>query len=146
MSGYVTNGVPNFTGVLTGIETVLMDTELTAGLAPQCIAVQTNQLRARQYQQSSPLTGATVQTLQSVSIVQVTPAGAIAALTLVLPAAPVVDGQIVKLFSTQIITTLTINPSAGQTINGAAVTTLATANSSVEYIYQASNSTWYRIG
>lgn len=146
MSGYVTNGVPVYTGVLTGNETVLMDTELTAGLAPQCIAVQTNQLRARQYQQSSPLTGATVQTLQSVSIVQVTPAGTIAALTWVLPAAPVVDGQVVKLFSTQIITALTINASAGQTINGAAVTSLAAANTGVEYIYSAATSTWYRIG
>lgn len=146
MSGYVTNGVPNFTGVLTGNETVLMDTELGAGLAPQCIAVQTNQLRARQYQQSSPLTGATVQTPQSVHLVQVTPAGTIAALTWVLPAAPVVDGQVVKLFSTQIITSLTINPSAGQTINGAAVTSLATANTGVEYVYSAANSTWYRVG
>ena len=146
MSGYVTNGVPVYAAPLTGVETALMDTELGQGLAPQTIAVQTNQLRARQYQQSSPLTGATVTTLQSVSLVQVTPAGTLAALTWVLPAAPVVDGQVVKLFSTQILTSLTINPSAGQTINGAAVTTLATANSGVEYVYQASNSTWYRAG
>lgn len=145
MSGYVTNGVPIYTGVLTGNETVLMDTEFGAGLAPQCIAVQSAQLRAKQYQQSSPLTGATVQTLQNVSIVQVTPAGTIAALTWVLPTAPVVDGQVVKLFSTQIITALTINPSAGQTINGAAVTSLAVANTGVEYVYSAASSTWYRI-
>ena len=144
MSGYVANGVPVVATPLTGAETLLMDTNNAAGLAPEVIAVQTQQLRARDYQQSSPLTGATILAALGTALIQVTPAGTIAALTVTLPVAPV-DGHVLKIFTTQTITTLTINPSAGQTINGTAVTTLS-ANTGVEYLYNASGAAWYRVG
>lgn len=91
--------------------------------------------------QSSPLTGIT-ETLtgtQSVSL-NLTPAGTIAANTVIFPTTPV-DGQTISIFSSQIISTLTLTVTPASIVGG--VTTLA-ANASVIYRYQASNTTWYR--
>lgn len=72
-------------------------------------------------------------------------AATIAALTLTLPAAPL-DGQPVRLFSRSIVTALTLNAGAGETIaTGHGVTTIAAAGS-VEFVFQSSDSKWYRVG
>jgi hypothetical protein len=91
--------------------------------------------------QVSPLTGAT-QTLTGTNNValNLTPAGTIAADTVVFPAAPA-NGQEVSIFSSQIVSTLTLTVTPASIVGG--VTTLA-ANASVGYRYQASNTTWYR--
>ena len=91
--------------------------------------------------QSSPLTGVT-ETLAGVQSIDVnlTPAGTIAANTVVFPTAPV-NGQQVTIFSSQTITALTLT--ATQTVVGG-VTTLA-ANGSVAYQYSLANTTWYRM-
>ncbi len=62
--------------------------------------------------------------------------------TLTMAAAPV-DGQRFQVFSTAGVGTLTLTANTGQTVNNGA-TSLA-ANGNVEYIYQLSNKTWYRI-
>ena len=70
------------------------------------------------------------------------PAGTIATGTITMPASPV-DKQKVTILSSQTITALTHSPNAGQTLKGA-LTTLA-INTSGQWEYKASNTTWYRI-
>lgn len=136
--------LPTTNGPLTGNEYVPGDTNLPNGANPQTETIPVPALRAAQYQQSTPVTGFSIAILPGVSVVQVTPAGTLAAGTFVMPNTPV-DGQRVKIFTTQTLTSFTLTAGTGQTINGTAVTTLA-ANASVEYVYQASSLTWFRIG
>jgi hypothetical protein len=69
------------------------------------------------------------------------PSGTLATGTLTMPASPV-DKQKVTILSTQTITALTHSPNSGQTLKGA-LTTLA-ANTSGQWEYKTSNTTWYR--
>lgn len=71
-----------------------------------------------------------------------TPAGTIASFTTTMPAAPI-DKQEVWISTTQTITTWTLNPNTGQTINGAP-TTLG-ANTSVQFRYNLATTTWFRM-
>ena len=127
-------------GTLQGGETLPVDTNLGPGL-PQTVSVTVQQLRARSYVQATPLAAGTVVATSATQIVQLTPAGTLATLTIVWPAAPL-DGQTFKIFSTQTVTTLTNTLGAGQSLNSA-LTTL-TANTPIEYFYQASTLTWFR--
>jgi hypothetical protein len=68
------------------------------------------------------------------------PAAPIATFTVTMPAAPT-DGQVAYITTTEVITTLTINANAGQSIAGSA----ASANGAFTYTYRSSNTTWYRI-
>lgn len=106
--------------------------------------VSTGSLRdACGYQKATPLTGATLTMGSATSIQSVlaaNPAGTISTLAVILPPAPV-DGLRARIFSTQIVTTLTIT-APGMTLNNA-VTSLS-ANVAVEYLYSASNTTWDR--
>ena len=94
------------------------------------------------FQQSSPLTGVT-ETLTGLwsTDVNLTPAGTIAANTVVFPTTPQ-NGQQVTIFTSQTITALTLTVTPATLVGG--VTTLA-ANGSVAYQYQLSNTTWYRV-
>lgn len=69
------------------------------------------------------------------------PAGTLATGTITMPGSPA-DGMVITFNSTQIITALTVNANAGQSIVNA-VTTLA-AGGGAKYIYQLANTTWYR--
>jgi hypothetical protein len=114
------------------------------GTGPQVTSVQLRQLRdGSGYQKVTPLTGVTIQAGNAVSVIQATPAGAIAALTVLTPVTPF-DGQRLQIFSTQAITTFNFTASAGQTVNGNLAGALA-ANGNVEYIFSLSNQTWDRI-
>lgn len=136
--------LPLLSAPLTGLETVPADTNAAGGAAlPQSARIKVNQMRAALMQQSTPLTGFSITAATGTNVIQITPAGTLAAGTVVFPST-VVDGQRLRIFSSQIITTLTLTPGAGQTIVGG-VTTLAAANTSVEYVYQQSNLTWYRV-
>lgn len=81
-----------------------------------------------------------------VSILQLTPAGTLAALTIKTPLFPV-DGQRMEIFSTQILTSVTMTASQSQTLNGA-LTTIASANTGAAWVYSkgssATNGTWDR--
>jgi hypothetical protein len=113
------------------------------GTGPQRTQVQMRQVRdASGYQKVVPLTGFSIQIASGSSVLQLTPAGTIAAGTVLFPLVPV-DGQRLQIFSTAVVTALTLTPAAGQTINGG-VTTIG-ANGNVEYIYSASNTSWDRI-
>ena len=154
--GQFTNQLPNAYQPFIGNETIPVDTNLPQGMMPQTVSAGIGVLRGwtGSMLQSTPLTGATITANVNTTMVEITPAGTLAALTFVFPGsataglAPIAqpqDGQEFNIFSTQVITaaTLSVVTGSGQTIN-AGVTALA-ANTGVAYKYQASNSTWYRI-
>jgi hypothetical protein len=61
-------------------------------------------------------------------------------------ASPAFDGQIVSLATDTTLTTMvTVNAGTGQTLNGTYSAQTLTANTSVEFQYNASGSKWYRI-
>jgi hypothetical protein len=103
--------------------------------------VKLTQIRdSRGYMVAAPLTGASLTIGNDTSIVVLEPAGTISTLTLALPVAPQ-DGASPCIWSSQIVSTLTLN-APGTTIVGG-VTTLAAA-SDVCYLYVLSTKTWHR--
>lgn len=93
------------------------------------------------YYKSSPLTNFTFTFAANQAIAAFTPAGTLSTATVTLAAIPS-DGTEECIFSTQTLTSLTINANAGQSIANA-VTTL-TANGKVCYLYGQSTATWNR--
>lgn len=90
----------------------------------------------------SPLTGVSITLTAGQTKLIITPAGTIAAHTVVLPAASVLtDGYVIAISSTQIITALTLTPGTGTTIVPS-ITTLATANKGTALIYRGSTAQW----
>lgn len=92
---------------------------------------------ARAIQYATPTTGQTVVANGSGALV-VAPAGTLLALTVTVPSSPV-DGQTFSIFSTQIITTLTMN---GGTI-ASGLTTIG-VNGAAHWKYSATAGTWLR--
>jgi hypothetical protein len=142
--------VPAGPSTLTGNERIPLDTKLPNGQSPQTVLASPATLHAGPTQYSVPVTTNTVTVLPTTRTVIVDPAGTIAALTLVTPAAAaMVDGQRLSFCSTQIITTLTVTAGTGVTVKNAptAMTVpLATgAASCVEWVYVASNTSLYRV-
>lgn len=90
-----------------------------------------------------PTTGNSVTIPDGNTSYVIEPAGTLAALTITMPTNPF-DTQLVRIASTQIVTTLTHNAGAGQTLKGA-LTTIA-ANGFATYEYLLATTTWYRIG
>ena len=88
-----------------------------------------------------PLTGFTQAFGNSTMTLILNPAGTLAAGTITLSALPS-DGQVNCVFSSQIITSLTINVVTGQTINNG-VTTFG-ANGKVCYTYSQNTGAWDR--
>lgn len=93
------------------------------------------------YYKSAPATGFTFTFGNSQTSAALRPSGTLSTGTVTLAPSPS-DGARECIFSTQTITTLTVNASAGQTIDDA-VTTLA-ANTEACYLYSLSNTTWDR--
>lgn len=100
-----------------------------------------DQIAEGDVQVAVPLTGNTVPVLQS--YVSVVPAGTLAALTFTLPASPS-NGQIIRVFSTQILTAVTVTAASGDSVDNTP-TTVAAALGGFGLMYKASNRTWYRI-
>jgi hypothetical protein len=96
-------------------------------------------------QYASPATGATVTISPPAAggnvFLRLSPSGTLATLTITLPSGPV-DKQYIRVFSTQIITALTVN---GGTINGAP-TTMAAANGTFWLRFDGVSSNWDRVG
>ncbi|MDB5584879.1 MAG: hypothetical protein JWR80_10055 [Bradyrhizobium sp.] len=142
--------VPAGPTALTGNEKIPADTQLSGGSSPQSVLIDVSSLGAGPTQYSTPLTGVSITVAAGTRQVIVEPAGTIAALTLVLPAATgLTEGQRLGFCTTQIITTLTLTAGTGTTImNGptAMLVPVATgAASCVEWIYVASTTKWYRV-
>lgn len=149
-SATCTNTVPAGPTALTGIETIPADTNAAQGIQPQTILIQPRSLGAGPYQYNAPLTGASLTLTASQRRLILEPAGTIATLTVTFPAATgLVDNQLMGLCTTQIVTALTLSAGSGTTIlNGptALLVPVATgAASCVEWVYRASNTSWYRV-
>jgi hypothetical protein len=141
--------VPAGPTALTGNEKIPADTQLGSGQSPQTVLIDVSTLGAGPTQYSAPLTGASITVLPGTRQVIVEPAGTIAALTLVMPAASTLtEGQRLGFCSTQVITTLTITDGSGATVQNkqtAALVPLATgAAVCSEWIYVAAQTKWYR--
>lgn len=89
-----------------------------------------------------PITGFSITIGTGINQLILNPAGTLAAGTVVLPL-KVLDEQVVRITSEQIVTALTVSPNTGQTIVGAP-TTLAQYGS-VSFMYNLANLTWYRV-
>lgn len=128
---------------LTGAETFPADTNQTGGAPPATALVTACQLGAGSLRIISPAAGSTSATIANqVCYYVIGGSSTVSAYTLTMPSAPL-DGQIFRLSSKPAVTTLTMSAAAGQTLNGAA--TSASANSAVgAWIYQASDTSWYR--
>lgn len=88
--------------------------------------------------------GGSTQLSNNVHQVILTNGSVIATHTLTLPATPV-DGQYLGLAGgAGGVTTLTLSPSGGETINGTITTLLASTFASWQY--RASDTTWWRVG
>jgi uncharacterized membrane protein len=89
-----------------------------------------------------PLTGFTITMNVDQSAIALNPAGTLATGTIVMP--PVtVDGKIVTIFSTAVVTALTLTPTNSATFAPAAATALA-ANVTLGYVYDKANNQWHR--
>jgi hypothetical protein len=100
----------------------------------------------RSYSYQQPATGFSITIGNSVYTLILDPAGILATGTITMPAAPL-DGQLVRMTSTQSITSLTVAANAGQSITNAptAFTVNLTGDQGYEFIYRAANTTWYRL-
>jgi hypothetical protein len=142
--------VPAGPTVLTGNELFVADTKLANGAQPQTVNISPASIGAGPTQYSVPVTTNTVTILPTTRQVIVNPAGTIAALTIVTPAAAaMVDGQRIGFCTTQIISTLTTTAGTGVTVANAPTAMLVPvasgAASCVEWIYVASQTTLFRV-
>lgn len=142
--------VPAGPTALTGNERVPADTQLAGGASPQTVYIDVTSLGAGPTQYSAPLTGASITILPTTRQVIVEPAGTIAALTIVTPAAAaMVEGQRIGFCTTQIVTTLTVTAGTGVTVKNAPSAMLVPvatgAASCVEWIYVAAQTALYRV-
>lgn len=98
---------------------------------------------------NTPTSGGTVSIGSSKqnTTVYLTPAGTLATLTLTLPAeVNSRDGQIVRVFTTQQLTSLTVNVSGSGTIQGTTLSTLsANTGAAFQRVSSSSNGTWIRL-
>ena len=92
----------------------------------------------------TPVAAGSHQIADTVQYLVMDHAATIATFTITLPKNPQ-DGNVVKIFSRSIVTTLTLSAGTGETIaTGHTVTTIA-ALGSLEYVYNSSDSKWYRV-
>ncbi len=90
---------------------------------------------------SQPATGGTVNISDNVFTEIADPAGALLALTIVMPPTPE-NGQIVRIKISQSITALTISPNTGQSVLGAPTAYVA-GQGIIDAQYRGANNTWY---
>lgn len=142
--------VPAGPSVITGNELIPADTQLSGGSSPQTVRIKPASLGVGPYQYAAPLTAASVTIAPTSRRLILEPAGTIAALTVVFPAASVlVDNQTIGLCSTAIVTTLTITDGAGTTVlnkpSALAVPPATGAGTCYEWVYRQSNTSLYRV-
>jgi len=135
---------------LTGNETIPADTNLSSGQTPQTVLLKPAVLGAGPHQYAASLNGDTVTLTGLQRRLIIEPAGTIAGLTVVFPAAStLVDNQLLGICTTQIITSLTLTAGSGTTIlNGptALLVPVTTGGAScVEWVYRLTNTSWYRV-
>jgi hypothetical protein len=135
---------------ISGLETIPADTNASGGQSPQTGKLSILSLGAGPYVYNAPVTGATITLTNTTRRLIVDPAGTIAALTIVTPAATtLLDGQLLSICGTQIVTTLTMTAGSGTTLTNAPTAMLVPvttgAASCFGFIYRTANTTWYRV-
>lgn len=98
--------------------------------------------RIGNYAYNAPVTGFSITMEDDEPVLILEPAGTLATGTIILPETPV-DGMIVRVGSTKIITALTVTPNTGQSV--VAAPSAMTAGGSFALLYRSSNTTWYPI-
>jgi hypothetical protein len=93
------------------------------------------------YDYFTPLTGATITVGSGSTGASINPAGTLTSLTVKLPVNPI-NGQIAHLGFTQVVTTLTVQDSAGVTANVLGAPASAAIGTSISLIYNNSLSKW----
>jgi hypothetical protein len=154
-ASYGNAGVCNFTvgagpTSVTGNETIVANTNLANGQNPQTVLMTLASLGALPYQYLAiTTTGGSTTVLPTSGTLLLDPTGTVAAWTVVLPASTALaDGQIIRVTSSQTITSLTVTAGAGTTIAGTAVSALTpsgTSSTGYEYIYDQPLTKWYRV-
>lgn len=98
------------------------------------------------YSYQTPATGFSITIGNNLTILILDPAGTLATGTITMPTTPV-DGQIIRISSSQTITSLTVSPNAGQSIKNAptTLTLSAVADQGYAWVYRLANTTWYRL-
>lgn len=94
----------------------------------------------QQYDYQASTTGFSYTFAAGTTVLVMNPAGTLATGTITMPASPA-DGMTISFSSTQTITALTVNASAGQSIVGNPTTLLA--GGAATFVYRLSNTTWY---
>jgi hypothetical protein len=92
------------------------------------------------YSLQVPTTGFSITIGAGVKTLILNPAGTLATGTIVMPASPI-DGQEIRVTSSQTVTGLTVNANTGQTISNAPTTLVA--GKGFSYIYNTSGTNWY---
>lgn len=95
------------------------------------------------YDYQVPLTGFSITLSNFATNLILDPAGTLATGTLTMPAAPL-NAQICGVACSQAVTALTMNPNAGQTLNGGL--TAFVGNDFAQYQYVQAITTWFRTG
>lgn len=97
------------------------------------------------YSYQTPATGFSITIGANVQTLILEPSAGLATGTITMPAAPV-DGQEIRITSTQSIVALTVSPNTGQSIKNAPTgfTVSVTGDQGYAFIYRAANTTWYR--
>jgi hypothetical protein len=94
------------------------------------------------YSLQAPTTGFSITIGAGVKSLVLNPGGTLATGTIVMPASPI-DGQEIRVSSSQTITALTVSANTGQTISNAPTT--LTAGTGFAYIYNLSGTNWFRL-
>lgn len=133
---------------MSGLETFPADTNASGGI--QAVKVPFTMVGLGPYVYNAPVTTASITIAATTRRLIIDPAGTIAALTVVFPAATTLtDGQLFGMCSTQIVSTLTITAGSGTTVLNpptAMVVPVVTGNASCpEWIYRTANTSWYRV-
>lgn len=148
VNGVCNQTIPAGPSVLTGNELIPADTGLPQGQSPQTVLVSMASLGALPYQYEAPLTGASITVASTTGKLILGPAGTIATLTVVFPAASTLaDGQTLEVGTSNTVTALTITPGSGTTVSNTptALTVSTTASYGYKFIYRTANTNWYRL-
>lgn len=138
--------------IVTGLETVPADTNLTQGRQPQTVRMTMASFNALPLTYSALLPTAATLTVTTGALdgglIVTSGATLTPTIAVVLPSAPI-DGQQFKLSANQSINVLSVNAgAAGQSVSNAPTALTVTTTGApygYEFRYRSSNTTWYRL-
>ncbi len=135
---------------LTGDETIIANTNISGGASPQTVVIDVTTLGAGPYQYAAPATGETLTLTAKQRRLIIEPSTTLATLGITFPASTALtDAQLMGVCTTQIVTALTVTAGSGTTVNNkptALLVPVTTGGAScVEWVYRATNTTWYRV-